>query len=120
MYSFKYFYARDKIYLQVEQERKILMKITNDETSMLASILNEIPELLPSRLKVIIWLYENADQEGYVFQSMRGIAKKLNIAPQTVDYVFKMLISKGFLVRIGQQAYMLTHPEKEEEENEGE
>ena len=55
------------------------MKITNDETSMLASILNEIPELLPSRLKVIIWLYENADQEGYVFQSMRGIAKKLNI-----------------------------------------
>lgn len=78
-----------------------------DASSLLSSLIEELPEIIPSRLRVLVWLCSNCDNEGFVFESMRGIARKLDIAPQTVKLVFDLLIDKGLLEKKNREVYKL-------------
>lgn len=95
------------------------MDKNNKNTSLpgLSELIDKMPEIVPSRLRVLIWIYENSDDEGFVFESMRGVARKLNIAPQTVKLVFGLLVKKGLLEKKSREVYQLTIKEKESENN---
>lgn len=79
----------------------------NTKLPNLYELINEMPEIVPSRLRVLVWIYDHCDNEGFVFESMRGIARKLDIAPQTVKLVFDLLIDKGLLEKKNREVYKL-------------
>lgn len=88
----------------------------------LSDLIKELPEIIPSRLRVLIWIYDNHDSEGFIFESMRGIARQLSIAPQTVKLVFDLLVRKGLLKKKNREVYQLTtlkESENNDEEGQG-
>lgn len=93
-----------------------------DVSSLLSSLIEELPEIIPSRLRVLVWICSNCDSEGFIFESMRGIARQLNIAPQTVKLVFDLLVRKGLLKKKNREVYQLTtlkESENNDEEGQG-